>query len=483
MGSSPPSCLLFLVQFFLFFNFNIPSLSSSSYLPAKNVTLFGDAYFRDNAISLTQEFGCKSSPSSSSSGVGRAFYAYPIRFLDYVTNSTASFSCRFSFSITPSSLRPAGDGIAFLITFNTESFSTSRGYMGLPEQALIQQDPFVAVEFDTSYDPSLGDISENHVGIDIRIISFASVDVSSSGIDLKSGRLITAWIEYSDALKMIRGSSLHIIGHWRFKTFGSLPSVIPMDSAEEGDCFICFSVEEPSVINASISAGDPPRRKNVGELAFGLAGLAAFLFSALAILAVVFFLFTKGKRFEIRKREEGLACRIHTTRVPAKLSLAEIKSATMAFNRSRIIGEGASATVYRGSLPFGGEVAVKRFERLNGIECMRNPFATEFPTMMGCLRHKNLVQLQGWCCERSELVLVYEYLPNGSLGKILHKRSNSAVTLSWKQRLNIVLGVASALTYLQEECQRQIIHRDFKTCNIMLDAEFNAKLGDFGKIQ
>lgn len=513
------SLLLFWVHFFLFFNFIFLSLSGP-FFPEKNLTLFGDAYFRNNSISLTQELSCLSaSSSSSSSAVGRAFYVNPIRFLDSATHSTVSFSCRFTFSITPSSLCPSGDGIAFLITSNAESFSASRGYMGLPEQALYTQDPFFAVEFDTSYDPSLGDINGNHVGIDVStIISVDSVDVFSRGIDLKSGRQITAWIEYRDAMKMIRvwigyshirppspilvtqidlsnqfkefmhvgfsasngqGASIHVIDHWRFKTFGSLSSVIPTDTVEEGDCFICFS-EEP---NASSSTDDSARRKKVEEIAFGLGGLGAFVFSAFAIFAVLCFFLVK-KRVNIRKCKGlgGLTCKVQTNRVPVpgRLSLAEIKSATMAFNPNRIVGEGASATVYKGSLPSGREVAVKRFERANRMDCMRNPFTTEFATMVGCLRHKNLVQLQGWCCERDELVLVYEYLPKGSLNKVLHQHSNSAIVLSWKQRLNIVLGVASALTYLHEECERQIIHRDVKTCNIMLDAEFNAKLGDFG---
>ncbi|KAI9118702.1 hypothetical protein K1719_010147 [Acacia pycnantha] len=98
----------------------------------------------------------------------------------------------------------------------------------------------------------------------------------------------------------------------------------------------------------------------------------------------------------------------------------------------------------------------------------------------GCLRHKNLVQLQGWCVEESKLLLVYAYLPNGSLNRILHKNYNSSVVLSWKQRANIILRVASAFTYLHEECERHIIHRGVKTCNVMPDADFNAKLGDFG---
>ncbi|KAJ6730601.1 hypothetical protein OIU85_021401 [Salix viminalis] len=129
----------------------------------------------------------------------------------------------------------------------------------------------------------------------------------------------------------------------------------------------------------------------------------------------------------------------------------------MGFHRSRIIGQGASATV------------VKLF-----------PFITEFATMvLGFLRHENLVQLQGWCCEGTVLLsLVQEHLPSGSTRDKVHKSTSSAIFLSWKQRLNIVPGVAPALSYIKNV--REIIHRDVKVCNTMLDTEFNVKLGDFG---
>ncbi|KAB2603589.1 L-type lectin-domain containing receptor kinase S.6-like [Pyrus ussuriensis x Pyrus communis] len=104
----------------------------------------------------------------------------------------------------------------------------------------------------------------------------------------------------------------------------------------------------------------------------------------------------------------------------------------MEFNRHRVVGEGASAKVYTGSLPSGGEVAVERFERADGIASLRNPFTTEFATMVGSLWHKNLIQLHGWCCEGNNLVLVYKYMPNGSLNKVLHKSFNSAIVPSWK---------------------------------------------------
>ncbi|GAV70174.1 Pkinase domain-containing protein/Lectin_legB domain-containing protein [Cephalotus follicularis] len=390
--------------------------------------------------------------------------------------------------------------------------------MGLPQPGLKTHDSFVAVEFDTTFDPSLGDINGNHIGIDANsVISFASVDAVSGGIDLKTGKKITAWIEYRDSVQLMRvwvgyspkikppspvlvaqidlskqlreymhvgfsasngqGSAIHLVDSWRFRTYGSLPSLSPIDAVEEGDCFMC--PPEDSYNNVSPNDHHEIRIK-IGDKELGLGGLAAFLFSIFVILVVFCFFMIRRKRCICSRSNEGQACRDQMNRVPSRLSLSEIRSATMGFHRNRIVGQGASATVYKGSLPSGDAVAVKRFEKANKINCTRNPFATEFGTMVGCLRHKNLVQLQGWCCEGTELLLVYEYLPNGSLDKILHKTGNSSISLLWEQRLNIVLGVGSALSYLHEECERQIIHRDVKTCNIMLDAEFNAKLGDFG---
>ncbi|XP_010999803.1 PREDICTED: L-type lectin-domain containing receptor kinase S.6 [Populus euphratica] len=479
----------------------------------RNVTLYGDAHLRNNAISLTQQHTCpvSSSSSSSSNGVGKALYLYPIRFLDPITNTTASFFCRFSFSIIRSPLSSFGDGMAFLITSNADSFSLSKGYMGLPEPALNPQDSFIAVEFDTSSDPSLGDISSNHIGIDANtIVSLAAIDAVSVGIDLQSGRQITAWIEYSDSSKLIQvwvsyfqvrppspilvaqvdlsqhfkeymhvgfsasngqGSAVHIVDHWRFKTYATLSSVTPRDTSEKGDCLMCYAENPKYNYGPGTQNG---RKKKLLEMALGLGGLAAFTVSIIVVLFVIIFFAIKKRKGVGGRTKEG-----RINRVPRSLSITEIRSATMGFHRSRIIGQGASATVFKGYLSSRGSVAVKRFDQA-GIECARNPFITEFATMVCCLRHENLVQLQGWCCEGTVLALVYEYLPNGSLNKVLHKNSSSAIFLLWKQRLNIVLGLASALSYLHEECERQIIHRDVKACNILLDAEFNAKLGDFG---
>ena len=413
--------------------------------------------------------------------------------------------------------------MAFLITSNAAYFTLTDGHLGLPEP-LTAQDSFVAIEFDTAFDPSLGDINGNHVGIDVNtIVSLASVDAVSQGIiDLKSGKEMTAWIEYRDAEKTIQiwvgnspvrpktpllvaqidlsrhfqefmhvgfsasngpGSAFHLVNRWRFKTFGFfIPSAIPMESAEDGECLMCAPENSNSKRNPfDLHIGS----LEIKEMALGLGGLTAIVLSMAVILIIGVFLIRKKRLVGIRRRrrrqeeEEDHVCRIQTA--PMRLSLAEMNSATMGFSKKRIIGEGASSTVYQGFLPSVGAVAVKRFKPTSDrIDHCNNPFTNEFVTVVDRLRHTNLVQLIGWCCEGTEFILIYEYLINGSLDKILHKKTNSGSSLTWEQRLNIVLGVASALTYLHEECERQIIHRDVKASNIMLDADFNPKLGDFG---
>ncbi|KAE8735627.1 L-type lectin-domain containing receptor kinase S.6 [Hibiscus syriacus] len=202
------------------------------------------------------------------------------------------------------------------------------------------------------------------------------------------------------------------------------------------------------------------------------------------VTAVSFCFFAVRKKRGLAKGIKSAIPRVQTNNVPTRWSLAEIKSAIMGFHNSRIIGKGGSTVVYKGYVPSTGTVVVKRFDQFNEKPFTRNLFNTEFAIMTGWLNHCNLIQLQGWCYEESELVLVYEYLSNGSLYQHIHKTSvSSTTTLSWSLRLKVVLRVASVLSILHEECERQIIHRDLKTYNIMLDDEFNAKLGDFRLVE
>uniref|UniRef100_A0A0C9QPJ7 TSA: Wollemia nobilis Ref_Wollemi_Transcript_14673_1533 transcribed RNA sequence n=1 Tax=Wollemia nobilis TaxID=56998 RepID=A0A0C9QPJ7_9CONI len=107
----------------------------------------------------------------------------------------------------------------------------------------------------------------------------------------------------------------------------------------------------------------------------------------------------------------------------------------------------------------------------------RKEYISEVTIIMK-LRHRNLVQILGWCHERGELFLVYEFLPNGSLDKYLFGEQRGG--LDWERRYSIACDVATALVYLHDDWDQQVVHRDVKASNILLDSNFNAKLGDFG---
>ncbi|KAL7227539.1 hypothetical protein ACSBR1_022402 [Camellia fascicularis] len=144
-------------------------------------------------------------------------------------------------------------------------------------------------------------------------------------------------------------------------------------------------------------------------------------------------------------------------------------------NEFEKLGEGGFGGVYRGFLRESNlHVAVKRISK--GSKQGIKEYISEVK-IISRLRHRNLVQLLGWCHEKREFLLVYEVMENGSLDYHLFKEKS---LLTWAIRYKIAKGLASALLYLHEECEQCIVHRDVKSSNVMLDSNFNPKLGDFG---
>uniref|UniRef100_A0A0E0FE08 Protein kinase domain-containing protein n=1 Tax=Oryza meridionalis TaxID=40149 RepID=A0A0E0FE08_9ORYZ len=161
---------------------------------------------------------------------------------------------------------------------------------------------------------------------------------------------------------------------------------------------------------------------------------------------------------------------------PKRFHYGELAIATDDFSDEHKLGEGGFGSVYRGFLKeLNLDVAIKRVSKSS--KQGRKEYASEV-RIISRLRHRNLVQLIGWCHGGGELLLVYELMPNASLDT--HLYSANAGVLPWPLRHEIVLGIGSALLYLHEEWEQCVVHRDIKPSNIMLDAAFNAKLGDFG---
>ncbi|MFS7923303.1 putative protein kinase RLK-Pelle-L-LEC family [Helianthus anomalus] len=187
-------------------------------------------------------------------------------------------------------------------------------------------------------------------------------------------------------------------------------------------------------------------------------------------------------RFCIRRRtttQESLDVLINDDlqRGAAKrYSYGELILATNNFSDDQKLGQGGFGSVYKGYLPREAmAVAVKKISQ--GSKQGKKEYMAEVKINGNLIRHRNLVPLIGWCHDESQFLLVYEYMPNGSLDSHLFGKKSP---LKWSVRYKIAMGLASALLYLHEEVERCVVHRDIKTSNIMLDSRFNMKLGDFG---
>ncbi|XVE54082.1 hypothetical protein DITRI_Ditri03aG0053300 [Diplodiscus trichospermus] len=158
-------------------------------------------------------------------------------------------------------------------------------------------------------------------------------------------------------------------------------------------------------------------------------------------------------------------------------SASDIEKATDNFDASRVLGEGGFGRVYSGVLEDGTEVAVKvlkRDDQQGGRE-----FLAEVE-MLSRLHHRNLVKLIGICTEERTRCLVYELIPNGSVDSHLHGVDKESAPLDWDARIKIALGAARGLAYLHEDSSPRVIHRDFKSSNILLEHDFTPKVSDFG---
>eukprot|EP00850_Spirogloea_muscicola_P007832 SM000040S14844 [mRNA] locus=s40:701425:707634:+ [translate_table: standard] len=159
-------------------------------------------------------------------------------------------------------------------------------------------------------------------------------------------------------------------------------------------------------------------------------------------------------------------------------TLGEMRRATKDFANSCIIGSGGFGNVYRGTLPTGHVVAIKRHIQGSGQGSVQFYMELE---VLSRVRHRHLVSLIGYCRERGEMILVYEFMSRGTLREhLVGDTPTPDVPLGWKKRLEICIGAAKGVDYLHRGLAPPIIHRDVKSTNILLDTDFSAKVGDFG---
>ncbi|KAK7406922.1 hypothetical protein VNO78_08558 [Psophocarpus tetragonolobus] len=174
------------------------------------------------------------------------------------------------------------------------------------------------------------------------------------------------------------------------------------------------------------------------------------------------------------------------TRNLKEFNFADLKAATRSFRSDALLGEGGFGKVYKGwvhertltptKAGSGMVVAVKKLnpESLQGLHEWQSEI-----NFLGRISHPNLVKLLGYCCDDVEFLLVYEFMPKGSLENHLFRRNTTREPLSWDTRIKIAIGAARGLAFLHTS-EKKIIYRDFKASNILLDEEYNAKISDFG---
>ncbi|KAL6873739.1 hypothetical protein ACP4OV_013821 [Aristida adscensionis] len=422
---------------------------------------------------------------------GRATYPSAVPLWDSVTGEVASFTSNFTLQIRPRNETVFGqcdgvngDGMAFFLGHHPSRIPPSSygSRLGLFKDSsqfdATGDDRVVAVEFDKFkhyYDPS-----DNHVGIDVNSIdskAYTNVDENLASDDA----IVTARISY-DNLSGLLAAQVEV-GHsktynvsLRVDMKASLPEEVAVGfSAATGSCIelhqllswsFSSTLELPSSSN---SKAGRHRRKLVPMLV-----PAAVLVVFFLLLCVIVGSLVRRRRKPTdgdSDREEAAELEMRGMG-PRRYRYQELATATSNFAEEEKLGRGGFGSIYRGSL---GDrlVAVKMFSAESSPQG-RKAFEAEVK-IISRLRHRNLVQLLGWCDSRRGLFLVYELVPEGSLDRHLY-----GSLLTWSERYKIMLGLGSALRYLHTEWDQCVLHGDIKPSNILLDSSHSTKLGDFG---
>ncbi|KAM0844534.1 hypothetical protein ACQ4PT_056987 [Festuca glaucescens] len=432
-----------------------------------------------------------------------AVHRTPLRLWRSPGGVVRSFSASFVFGIIPPHSDLSGHGIVFFVGKNNFSTALPSQYLGLlnSENNGNATNNIFGVELDTIQNKEFGDPNDNHVGIDVN--SLHSVAVKPAGyyddktgalrdLLLISGKAMQVWVDYESDSTQINVFLAPLKN-------GAKPST-PLVSARRNlsgvlvePAYAGFSSSTGTVnsrhylLGWSLAMDGPAPPIDIGSLPklppFGakarskvlLLGIvlpvttAAFV---LGVVAVVILLVRRRSKYaEVREDWESEFG-------PHRFSYKDLFRATEGFKNKTLLGFGGFGTVHKGVLPKSKlEVAVKKVshESRQGIK----EFIAEVVTI-GSLRHRNLVQLLGYCRRKGELLLVYNFMSNGSLDKYLYGGKDKPATLDWAQRFRIIKGVASGLLYIHEEFEQVIVHRDIKASNVLLDADMNGRLGDFG---
>ncbi|XP_018732433.2 L-type lectin-domain containing receptor kinase IV.1 [Eucalyptus grandis] len=431
--------------------------------------------------------------------VSHAFYPDPIAFKNSSNGAVHSFSTTFVFAIIPEYPALGGHGFAFVIAPRREiPGARPNFFLGLFNETNNGNatNHIFAVEFDTVQNNEFRDINDNHVGIDVNGLTSAKsspagyIENSVQGfrnLNLISGKAMQVWVAYDGVQKKISVTLAPV--NVNKPSIPLLSLSCNLSPIFKETMYVGFSSSTGSLYTSHYILGWSfklngqaqrldlsqlprlPHRKKKQKynlLTTGLPFICLFILSIL-VFAVAYVIRRRRKFAEVLEDWE----RDYS---PHRFKYKDLYVATKGFRDEELLGTGGFGRVYRGVLPtMKTEIAVKRISH-ESRQGMRE-FIAEIISI-GRLCHRNIVTLLGYCRRKGELLLVYEYMPNGSLDKYLYNQPK--MTLSWNQRFRVIKGVAYGLSYLHEGWEQVVIHRDIKASNILLDSELNGRLGDFG---
>ncbi|KAK8455349.1 hypothetical protein SEVIR_4G186900v4 [Setaria viridis] len=432
---------------------------------------------------------------------GHAFHPAPLRLRNSTNGTVQSFSVTFVFGIV--SIYPdfSAHGMTFFIAPGKDfAAALPAKYLGLTnvQNNGNASNNLFAVELDTIQSVEFKDINNNHVGIDINgLQSLRSYNAGyyddKSGefqkLKLISRQAMQVWVDYNGEKKQINVTLAPLRMTRPLKPL--LSTIYDLSTVLTDQVYLGFSAatgrvnsrhcvlgwsfglnrQAPAIDIAKLPnlprAGPKPRSK-VLEIVLPIV-TATFVLCLGSIVVLVV-----RRRFRYAELREDWEVEFG----PHRFSYKDLYRATDGFKDKHLLGEGGFGRVYKGILRTSRmEVAVKRVshESRQGMK----EFVAEI-TSIGRIRHRNLVQLLGYCRRKGELLLVYDYMPNGSLDKYLYTDDGDKSNLTWAQRLHIIKGVAAGLVYLHERWEKVVVHRDVKASNVLLDRDMNGQLGDFG---
>lgn len=459
------------------FDFNFPTFQQSDRSTKLLLSKYANIY--KDAIQVTPD-----NRGEIENYSGRAFYIKPYTLWN--KNKISSFNTTFVLNISPQT-SPGGEGIAFILASDTSLPENSAGeWLGIVNASTngTSRAGILAVEFDTRQS-STKDGPHNHVGININsIASLTQASLDNTKVNLSSGIHVTVRIQYFNDVISVFAQ----MGDYSVDSMETILVSPPLNLSSylQQEVYVGFSASTSNYTELNCVTRWEFNGVDIGSKR-KLLWIIWIIIPLVIIIGglVVLFLYCRRKRSD--EVQEDAYPRIedqiqHSSMAPKKYQLKELVKATNGFSHQNKLGQGGFGTVYKGILGNNKEIAVKRVSK--DSRQGKQEFIAEVTTI-GSLHHKNLVKLIGWCYEKKELLIVYEFMPNGSLDKYLFNQSSElelhySKVLDWKTRNGVIRDVAQALDYLHDGCEKKVLHRDIKASNIMLDFDYVAKLGDFG---